>query len=52
MGEIVSPRQAAERLGLNLMTIYRWVKIGKIKVRRLPDGQIRIEKAELEKLLR
>lgn len=47
-----SPREAAETLRLDRLTIYRWIKAGKIKIRRLPDGQIRIQRSELDKILR
>lgn len=34
------------------LTIYRWIKAGKIEAVRLPDGRLRIVESKLEKVLR
>ena len=48
---LLSPRQAAERLGLTPLTIYKWIWAGRLPAKRLPNGALRIEAEELEKLL-
>ena len=50
--QFLSPRQAAERLGLQTVTIYRWIKVGRIKAQRLLNGQLRIESLQIEKFLK
>ena len=49
--EILTPKEAADKLKVHLMTVYRWVASGRIKVSRLPGGGLRIDAKELEKLL-
>lgn len=48
---LFSPRQAAERLGLHPITIYRLIWAGRLPAKRLPGGGLRIEAEELERLL-
>lgn len=50
-GELLTANQAAERLQIHLMTVYRWIKEGRLQAKRLPGGGLRIEAVELEKLL-
>lgn len=45
------PREAAERLRVHLMTIYKWISRGQLKATRLPGGGLRIEAKELDKML-
>lgn len=49
--KLLSPRQAAEYLGLAPITLYRWIWAGRLPAKRLPSGQLRIEPEELDKLL-
>ena len=49
--EFLTTSEAAAKLKIHIMTIYKWVKVGHIKVRYLPSGQLRIEAGEIKKLL-
>lgn len=51
-GKVVSPRNAAEHLGLQPITILRWIKKGKIPAYRLPNGRLRILIEDLDRLLK
>ncbi len=51
MEEILTANEVADRLKVHLMTVYRWISSGRIPVRRLPGGGVRVEAKELEKLL-
>jgi len=44
--------EAAQMLSLKRLTIYRWVRAGRIKAVRLPDGRLRIAESELEKVIK
>lgn len=46
----VSRRDAARRLGVHPMTIYRWVKNGKIEAQRSMSGQLWFDPDEIERL--
>lgn len=50
--QYLSPRQVAERLGLQPITIYRWIKSRRIKARKLFNGQLRIGITEIDKILK
>lgn len=50
MEEFLKVEEVAEILKLNKMTIYRWIKKGKIKVSKM-GRIIRISKSELERFL-
>ena len=50
-GELLTASQAADRLQLHLMTIYKWIAAGYLEARQLPNGRLRIEAKELDKLL-
>lgn len=51
MTELLTPNELANALKVDRITIYRWVKGGRIQASKLPDGQIRIPIEQLEKLL-
>jgi len=51
MEEILTTKQAAERLQVHIITIYRWISQGLLPAQRLPGGWLRIEAKELDKLL-
>lgn len=51
MGELLTVVQAADRLQVRPMTVYRWIWAGKLNVKRLPGGGLRIEPEQLESLL-
>lgn len=43
--------QAAEQLGLNRITIWRWIKAGKFNIQRV-GGVVFIPREEIESLMR
>jgi len=51
MEEILTANEVANRLKVHLMTVYRWIASGRIPVRRLPGGGVRIDAKALDKLL-
>jgi len=51
MEKLYSPKQAAELLGLKKLTIYRWIKSGRVRAVRLPNNRLRIAESELGKLV-
>jgi len=51
MEKLYSSKQAAELLGLKKLTIYRWIKSGRVRAVRLPNGRLRIAESELEKVI-
>jgi excisionase family DNA binding protein len=48
--DFYTARDLADKLGLNIMTIYRWIDAKKIKAYKL-GKEFRIEKAEFQKFL-
>jgi molybdopterin-binding protein len=48
---LLSPREAAQRLGISYPTIKQWLYRGKLKAVRTPGGHYRIPEAELDGLL-
>jgi molybdopterin-binding protein len=48
---LLSPREAALRLGISYPTIKQWLYRGKIKAVKTPGGHYRIPEAELDSLL-
>lgn len=51
MNNMISPREAAKQLGVQTITIYRWIRIGQIPAYRLPSGYLRIHAADVDALL-
>lgn len=51
MVAILSPREAAMRLGISYPTMKQWIYSGKIKSVKTPGGHYRIPEAELDGLL-
>ena len=51
MSELFTPIEAAKWLKVDRITIYRWIKSGRLQANRLPDGRLRIEVRELDNLL-
>ena len=51
MATVLSPREAALRLGISYPTMKQWVYRGKIKSVKTPGGHYRIPEAELDGLL-
>jgi molybdopterin-binding protein len=48
---LLSPREAAQRLGISYPTIKQWLYRGKLKAVKTPGGHYRIPEAELDSLL-
>jgi len=48
----LSTGQAAQRLGVNVRTIYRWEKAGHLHPIRLPSGQRRFSPIEIDHMVR
>ncbi|QNI34300.1 helix-turn-helix transcriptional regulator [Alloacidobacterium dinghuense] len=51
MVSLLTPREAALRLGISYPTIKQWLYHGKIKAVKTPGGHYRIPEAELDGLL-
>jgi molybdopterin-binding protein len=51
MPSLLTPREAAMRLGISYPTIKQWLYRGKIKAVKTPGGHYRISEAELDALL-
>lgn len=50
-GELLSVQEAARRMGVNPMTIRRWIKSGGLKAHRAGPKLLRIASADLEAFL-
>ena len=48
---MLSTTEAAEILGVSAETIRRWAADGKIQAVRLPGGQLRIQRTEIDAIL-
>lgn len=51
MAALLTPRQAALRLGISYPTIKQWLYQAKLKAIRTPGGHYRIPEAELDRFL-
>ncbi len=51
MAALLSPREAALRLGISYPTMKQWLYQGKVKSAKTPGGHYRIPEAELDALL-
>ncbi len=51
MSSLLSPREAALRLGISYPTMKQWLYRGKVKAAKTPGGHYRIPEAELDALL-
>lgn len=49
--KVVSPREAASLLGVQVVTVYRWIQLGQLPAYRLPSGYIRIRETDLQAFL-
>lgn len=49
MSKMYKPSEVAELLGCSIESVYRWIKSGELKARKLPSGRgIRVSEADLE----
>lgn len=51
MAGLLTPREAALRLGISYPTIKQWIYHGKIRTAKTPGGHYRIPEAELDSFL-
>ena len=51
MPSLLTPREAALRLGISYPTVKQWLYHGKLKAIKTPGGHYRIPEAELDSLL-
>lgn len=51
LGVLWSPEQTAKYLGLSRITIYKWIKNGKIQAHKLGGKTVRIPRSEIEKIV-
>ena len=51
MAALLTPRQAALRLGISYPTIKQWIYHGKLKAVKTPGGHYRIAEPELDRFL-
>ncbi|UOT02267.1 excisionase family DNA-binding protein [Rhodococcus opacus] len=49
--KLITPHQAAERLGVEYSTIRRWIRSGKLPAFRLAGHAVRIDVADVDALL-
>lgn len=49
--EWLTTRRAAELMGVSRDTIARWIRLGQLPAMRLPSGQYRVRRAEIERLM-
>ena len=47
----ITARQAADRLGVSVFTVYRWLDAGTLRGYRAPTGSVRIDPASVEAIL-
>ena len=49
--ELITPREAARRLGVSYPTVKQWIYKGSIRTRRTAGGHHRVAEAEIDRLL-
>jgi len=49
--ELLKPKQVADELQLNILTIYRYIRNEKLRVVRLSAREFRIRRSELDRFL-
>ena len=50
--ELLTTAEAAQMLRVSQKTIARWVRLSQLEAVRLPSGQLRIRREDVEKLLK
>jgi len=50
--DLLTAIEAAERLRVSASTVRRWAQLGLIPAIRLPSGQVRIRRTDVERVLR
>lgn len=49
--QMLRAREACEALGIHRVTMYRWIKAGILPAIRLPGGEFRIRKEDIDLIL-
>ena len=49
---LLTPYEAAEIAGVHHSAVRRWISRGQLRARRTPGGQVRIDRRDLEAVLR
>ena len=49
--KVISPRETAQQLGVQIVTVYRWIRIGHLPAYRLPSGYFRIREVDVQAFL-
>ena len=52
MQRLLTLDEVAKELRISRRTLYLWIKQGRIKAIKLPNGKLRIESTELERVLK
>ena len=52
MHRLLTLNEVAKELRISRRTLYLWIKQNRIKAIKLPNGKLRIESSELERVLR
>jgi excisionase family DNA binding protein len=50
-GNMLTTAEVAELLGVDRHTVSRWIRLGQLRAVRLPSGQFRIRRTDVDKLL-
>ncbi|NPA70550.1 MAG: helix-turn-helix domain-containing protein [Crenarchaeota archaeon] len=50
MSELYSPKDVCRELDISYITLWRWIKEGKVKADRLPSGRYAIPRSEVERI--
>ncbi len=50
--KLLRPEDAAELLGVSRTAIYTWMKLGRIKPVKLPNGRYRIALSEIDRVMK
>lgn len=50
-GNLLTTTQAAEMLGVSRDTVARWIRLGQLPAVRLPSGQYRVKREDVERVL-
>ncbi len=48
--DMLTTTQAAELLNVDRATVARWIRLGQLRAIRLPSGQYRVRRSDLEAL--
>lgn len=52
LNKLLTPEQVAKKLSVSIFTVYRWIKVGKLKVIKLTPRVFRIEEKDLKDFIK